>query len=139
MFGTLVQKLQNIGSPITSPISSPVTSPKASRRRYMKTPNQRRSLKQEYREVQSEPEDGGSYDTKKSKLKRKIDKSKGRQLEISAPFHLQNSKSMGRLDGLKQVRFTYFPFSLLTVARFFYEFCAPSRVRCFGISSIDIT
>lgn len=109
MFNSLVQKFQIIGSPLTSPVSSPITSPKVSRRKYMKTPNQRRSLKQEYREVQSEPEDGGgSYDTKKSKIKKKIDKNRTtvRQLEISAPFHLQNSKSMSRLDGLKQVRFS---------------------------------
>lgn len=73
---------------------------------------QRRSLKQEfYREVQSEPEDGASNvaascDKKKSKIRRKIDKNRRRQPEISQPFHLQNSKSksMGRLDGLKQVR-----------------------------------
>lgn len=116
MFGTLVQKFQNIGSPLTSPISSPITSPKAFRRRYAKTASQRRSLKQEFREVQSEPEDGGGYSSngngggiyemKKSKIRRKIDKNRCKQLEISAPFHLQNSKSMGRLDGLKQVRLT---------------------------------
>lgn len=112
MFGSLVQKLQNIGSPVTSPVSSPITSPKNSRRRYAKTPTQRRQSKQEYREVQSEPEDGGGGGSgsgfeasKKSKIRRKIDKSRnGRTLEISAPFHLQCSKSMGRLDGLKQVR-----------------------------------
>lgn len=90
-----------------SPITSPITSPKMNRRKYAaaKTPTQRKFMKQEYREVQSEPEDGGGglYDRKKSKIRRKIDKNCGRQLEISAPFQLQNSKSMGRLDGLKQV------------------------------------
>ncbi|XKL60885.1 hypothetical protein PGB90_007942 [Kerria lacca] len=105
MFGTLVQKLQIISSPLTTPVSSPITSPKVTRRRYAKTPNQRRFLKQEFREVQSEPEDGGDmYNTKKSKIRRKIDKNRGRPLEISAPFHLQTSKSLGRLDGLKQVQ-----------------------------------
>lgn len=110
MFGSLVQKLQNISSPVGSPVSSPITSPKNGRRRYAKTPTQRRQSKQEYREVQSEPEDGGgggsgSFEaSKKSKIRRKIDKSRnGRTLEISGPFHLQCSKSMGRLDGLKQV------------------------------------
>lgn len=102
VFGSLVQKLQNIGSPV----GSPVASPKGGRRRYAKTPNQRRQSKQEYREVQSEPEDGGGVSEahKKSKIRRKIDKSRNaRTMEISGPFHLQCSKSMGRLDGLKQV------------------------------------
>ncbi|KAK7575584.1 hypothetical protein V9T40_011870 [Parthenolecanium corni] len=119
MFGSLVQKLQNIGSPVASPVSSPITSPKNGRRRYAKTPNQRRQTKQEYREVQSEPEDGGGSGSgfeasKKSKIRRKIDKSRsGRTLEISGPFHLQCSKSMGRLDGLKQVRRCCLMFSLI--------------------------
>lgn len=119
MFGSLVQKLQTLSSPLTSPIASPITSPKVGRRRYAKTPNQRRSLKQEYREVQSEPEDGGgaiSYDKKKSKIRRKIDKNRGRQLEISGPFHLQSSKSMGRLDGLKQVRVSSFDVKNINVS-----------------------
>lgn len=100
MFGSLVQKLQTL-SPLTSPVTSPVSSPKASRKRYNKSPAQRRSLKEEYREVQSDPEDGG--DGKKCRSKRKAEKLRGRRTEVSAP--LQGSKSMGRLDGLKQVHF----------------------------------
>lgn len=100
MFGNLVQRLQTL-SPLTSPVTSPVGSPKSTRKRYSKSPAHRRSLKEEYREVQSEPEDTG--ETKKCRAKRKADK---RKVNISGP--LQGSKSMGRLDGLKQVSVYFF-------------------------------
>lgn len=67
--------------------------------------------------MQSDPEDsfglvlvgggvcdsgGGGVDGKKCRSKRKVEKLRGgRRIEVSAP--LQGSKSMGRLDGLKQV------------------------------------
>lgn len=120
MFGSLVQKLQTL-SPLTSPVTSPASSPKSARRRYSaKSPAHRRSLKEEFREVQSDPEDislvligssggigacdssGIGGDAKKCRSKRKVEKLRGRRMEVSAP--LQGSKSLGRLDGLKQVK-----------------------------------
>ncbi|KAG8308366.1 hypothetical protein J6590_002454 [Homalodisca vitripennis] len=100
MFGSLVQRLQTL-SPLTSPVTSPVGSPKPNRKRYSKSPAHRRSLKEEYREVQSDPEDLGHGDSKKCRAKRKAEKLQGKRLDMSGP--LQGSKSMGRLDGLKQV------------------------------------
>lgn len=135
MFGSIINRFQTF-----SPATSPVTSPKMSRRKY-KSPAHRRSLKDEYRDVQSEPEDacpttpttvgyrrggqlvdGGpqSSSVKKNRGGRKhpllLSKSKSTaRLDISAPtaasctatalgnnYH-HGSKSMGRLDGLKQV------------------------------------
>uniref|UniRef100_A0A1B6K974 Rho-GAP domain-containing protein n=1 Tax=Graphocephala atropunctata TaxID=36148 RepID=A0A1B6K974_9HEMI len=101
MFGSLVQRLQTL-SPLTSPVTSPVGSPKPSRKRYSKSPAHRRSLKEEYREVQSDPEDHGHGESKKCRAKRKAEKLQGKRLDMSGP--LQGSKSMGRLDGLKQVQ-----------------------------------
>lgn len=164
MFGSFINRFQTF-----SPVTSPVTSPKMSRRKY-KSPAHRRSLKDEYRDVQSEPEDacysggpsagaqvaggyraGGlrlllqqddssscnassssssSSTTKKNRGARTdnnssssnnkqlpLSKSKSTaRLDISAPVatataaaplgsyrHHHGSKSMGRLDGLKQV------------------------------------
>lgn len=51
MFGSIINRFQTF-----SPVTSPVTSPKMSRRK-QKTSAHRRSLKDEYRDVQSEPED----------------------------------------------------------------------------------
>ncbi|KAK9505024.1 hypothetical protein O3M35_009175 [Rhynocoris fuscipes] len=103
MLGHIVHRLQTL---------SPVTSPKP-KRRPAKSPAARRSLKEEFREIQSEPEDLTPYnvgnsggDNKKPRSKRKIEKLRARRLEVSAP--LQGSKSMGRLDGLKQVGFICF-------------------------------
>ncbi|KAF6213036.1 hypothetical protein GE061_010750 [Apolygus lucorum] len=93
MLGQLVQRLQTL-SPVTSPLASPKV-----KRRPAKSLAARRSLKEEYREIQSEPEDAPGSE-KKPKSKRRIDKLRNRRLEVSAP--LQGSKSMGRLDGLKQ-------------------------------------
>lgn len=152
MFGSIINRFQTF-----SPATSPVTSPKMSRRKF-KSPAHRRSLKDEYRDVQSEPEDaftatpllsvdaqlqaaggygrhrggGGQlpsplYDDSPSKKNRSrksqplLSKSKSTaRLDISAPTasvtantatflqqisagYRQGSKSMGRLDGLKQV------------------------------------
>lgn len=108
MFGNLVQRLQTL-SPLTSPVTSPVSSPKPARKRYSKSPAARRSLKEEYREIQSDPEDHG--ESKKCRAKRKVDKLYGKKVDISGP--LQGSKSMGRLDGLKQVgSHRLYPFGL---------------------------
>lgn len=81
MLGSLVQRLQTVGSP------RPV------RRR----PGKSRNSLEDYREVQSDPEDTD----KKSRTRRKLDKARRRHPAHPAP--LQGSKSMGRLDGLKQV------------------------------------
>ncbi|XP_050442931.1 rho GTPase-activating protein 20-like isoform X2 [Adelges cooleyi] len=111
MFGSIINRFHAF-----SPATSPVTSPKMSRRKY-KSPAHRRSLKDEYRDVQSEPEDCGAGDVAatgggggKSKNRRKsaLNKSKSTaRLDISAPAALlsyrDGTKSMGRLDGLKQV------------------------------------
>ncbi|XP_072157469.1 uncharacterized protein [Bemisia tabaci] len=109
MLGNLVQRFQAF-----SPVSSPVTSPKSSRRWFAgKSPARRRSLKEEYREVQSEPEDAfaaaeaeAASPSKKILNKRKAKKS-GQRPEVSLPIQLQASQSMGRLDGIKQVSCLY--------------------------------
>ncbi|KAL4098922.1 hypothetical protein QTP88_023435 [Uroleucon formosanum] len=142
MFGSIINRFQTF-----SPTTSPVTSPKMSRRKY-KSPAHRRSLKDEYRDVQSEPEDAccagtssatvgyrrglilqhqlqqnalsppppSSSSAKKNRSRKQLllikSKSTAR-LDISAPtaapmlsnYH-QGSKSMGRLDGLRQVSYT---------------------------------
>jgi hypothetical protein len=54
MFGSLVQKLQTL-SPIGSPITSPVNSPKT-RRKFGGPKWRRNQNREEYREVQSDPE-----------------------------------------------------------------------------------
>ncbi|CAI6365339.1 unnamed protein product [Macrosiphum euphorbiae] len=140
MFGSIINRFQTF-----SPTTSPVTSPKMSRRKY-KSPAHRRSLKDEYRDVQSEPEDAccagtssatvgyrrglilqhqllqqdagnpppSSSSTKKNRSRKQLLLTKSKstaRLDISAPtaapvlgnYH-QGSKSMGRLDGLRQVR-----------------------------------
>lgn len=130
MFGSIINRFQTF-----SPVASPVTSPKVSRRKY-KSPAHRRSLKDEYRDVQSEPEDacagagspssaGGYYrfaadglpSLKKNRNRKSLltlSKSKSTaRLDISGPTATEHpqtnnyhhgSKSMGRLDGLRQVR-----------------------------------
>lgn len=102
MFGTLVQRL-----------TSPVTSPTSSRRRF-KSPSRW--------EVQSDPEDEAAP-VRKSRAKHLLDKrkskSRARGLNISEPqpcaapangsWHevafppLKGTKSLGRLDGMKEV------------------------------------
>ncbi|XP_063973331.1 rho GTPase-activating protein 20-like [Diachasmimorpha longicaudata] len=104
MFGTLVQRL-----------TSPVTSPTSSRRRF-KSPSRW--------EVQSDPEDDGATTVRKSRAKHLLDKrkskSRGRGLNAgesrlcpTAPiagswcengFPLRGTKSLGRLDGMKEVQ-----------------------------------
>lgn len=163
MFGSIINRFQTF-----SPATSPVTSPKMSRRKY-KSPAHRRSLKDEYRDVQSEPEDaclptipttvgyrrGGqpvdgsaqSSSAKKNRGGRKhpllLSKSKSTaRLDISAPtgatctatalgnnYH-HGSKSMGRLDGLKQVHnmfiifyFLYFFRNILSFSDFIHLPC----------------
>lgn len=124
MFGTLVQRLQSL-SPLGSPITSPVSSPKPSRHRY-KSPSKgprRPPLtrhKEEYREVQSDPE-LDEIDTAKKygrTSRHLLDKRKNKSrvsartepginnnmyAERSGFAPLQGSKSLGRVDGLKEV------------------------------------
>ncbi|KYN39915.1 hypothetical protein ALC56_05683 [Trachymyrmex septentrionalis] len=104
MFGTLVQRL-------TSPVTSP-TSP----RRHYKSPLRW--------EVQSDPEDDPAAPVRKSRAKHLLDKrkskSRSRGLHSSQSDHLQicnsgngswhdtafplrGTKSLGRLDGMKEV------------------------------------
>lgn len=141
MFGSIINRFQTF-----SPVTSPVTSPKMSRRKH-KTTAHRRSLKDEYRDVQSEPEDacgpspgyrrgyasllhddhGGGGSPSSSSSSSSAKKTRGRKphllskskstarLDISAPtaavvvplanghYH-RGSKSMGRLEGLREVR-----------------------------------
>ncbi|KAL1464658.1 hypothetical protein WDU94_004285 [Cyamophila willieti] len=122
MFSNIVQRLQTL-----SPLTSPVTSPVMSRKKFSKSPAHRRSLKEEFREVQSDPEDcgfGGISDSGnvKPRSKRKIDKIKSRRngvdmqeiglpilhtsksmVSLELPRQVQGSKSVGRIDGYKQV------------------------------------
>ncbi|XP_072755170.1 uncharacterized protein [Anoplolepis gracilipes] len=105
MFGTLVQRL-----------TSPVTSPTSPRRRF-KSPSRW--------EVQSDPEDDPAAPVRKSRAKHLLDKrkskSRARALHSSQSDHLQmcngsggwhdvvfpplrGTKSLGRLDGLKEVQ-----------------------------------
>lgn len=93
MLGSLVQRLQSL-----SPVTSPVSSPKASRRR----PAPLRRGREDYREVQSEPE--VDDDAKKGARRLLPDKRKAKRRDAfasNAPLH--GSKSLGRLDGLKEV------------------------------------
>lgn len=104
MFGTLVQRL-----------TSPVTSPTSPRRRF-KSPSRW--------EVQSDPEDDPAAPVRKSRAKHLLDKrkskSRARGLHSSQSDHLQicnggggwhdvvfpplrGTKSLGRLDGMKEV------------------------------------
>ncbi|KYM94607.1 hypothetical protein ALC62_14758 [Cyphomyrmex costatus] len=109
MFGTLVQRL-------TSPVTSPTTSPTSLRRHY-KSPLRW--------EVQSDPEDDSAAPVRKSRAKHLLDKrkskSRSRGLHSSQSDHLQicnsgndgwhdiafpplrGTKSLGRLDGMKEV------------------------------------
>ncbi|KAJ4439145.1 hypothetical protein ANN_15102 [Periplaneta americana] len=126
MFGNLVQRLQSL-SPLGSPVTSPVSSPKTSRRHY-KSPKRgprRPPLgrhKEEYREVQSDPEldeaDNGKKFGRTSRhlLDKRKNKSRGSAARtVTEPginnniyaehkdfAPLQGSKSLGRLDGLKE-------------------------------------
>ncbi|XP_069705214.1 uncharacterized protein [Periplaneta americana] len=128
MFGNLVQRLQSL-SPLGSPVTSPVSSPKTSRRHY-KSPKRgprRPPLgrhKEEYREVQSDPEldeaDNGKKFGRTSRhlLDKRKNKSRGSAARtVTEPginnniyaehkdfAPLQGSKSLGRLDGLKEVQ-----------------------------------
>lgn len=117
MFGSLVHRLQSL-SPLASPVTSPVNSPKASRRGF-KSPRRPPAVrhKEEYREVQSDPEldeaDTGKKFCRASRhlLDKRKNKLRGAEPRINnntcagrsgfAP--LQGSKSLGRLDGLKEV------------------------------------
>lgn len=119
MFSNIVQRLQTL-----SPLTSPVTSPVMSRKKFSKSPAHRRSLKEEFREVQSDPEDcgfGADVGIVKPRTKRKIEKIKSRRngdqevgvpmlhtsksmVSLELPRQIQGSKSMGRIDGYKQVK-----------------------------------
>lgn len=109
MFGTLVQRL-----------TSPVTSPTSPRRRF-KSPSRW--------EVQSDPEDDPAAPVRKSRAKHLLDKrkskSRARGLHSSQSDHLQiynagnggwhdiafpplrGTKSLGRLDGMKEVSLAF--------------------------------
>ena len=128
MFGSLVQRLQSL-SPLGSPVTSPVSSPKARRRYKSPTRGPRRPPlgrhKEEYREVQSDPELDEIETTKKlgRASRHLLDKRKNKSRaarnsnntesginnntynEHTGFAPLQGSKSLGRLDGLKEVRF----------------------------------
>lgn len=107
MFGNFVQRIQESFSPVTSPVSSP----KVLRRRFkspnrgpaptraalppssrQRGPNSRRNLKDEYREVQSEPEldnySGASAGSRRLLDKRK-NKSRLQILDISQPIPIE--------------------------------------------------
>ncbi|KOX76608.1 hypothetical protein WN51_11241 [Melipona quadrifasciata] len=102
MFGTLVQRL-----------TSPVTSPTSSRRRF-KSPSRW--------EVQSDPEDDPAAPVRKSRAKHLLDKRKSKSRARALNVHseqlqtcnnpgwhdaafppLRGTKSLGRLDGMKEV------------------------------------
>lgn len=140
MFGNLVQKLQTL-SPLGSPITSPVSSPK-SRRKFGGPKWRRNQNREEYREVQSDPEmdeniRNGTPRKAKDKSSRKLQRvtigppillTSSRDVTVrhnetqhvgggggfsaynnvikppaAGPNRLQGSKSLGRLDGMKEV------------------------------------
>ena len=124
MFGSIVQRLQSL-SPLGSPVTSPVSSPKPYRRRFKsptRAPKRHPAArhKEEYREVQSDPE-LDETDTNKAfgrtshhlldKRKNKSRVSARTEPGINNNMYsarsgfapLQGSKSLGRLDGLKEV------------------------------------
>jgi hypothetical protein len=124
MFGSIVQRLQSL-SPLGSPVTSPVSSPKPYRRRFKsptRAPKRHPAArhKEEYREVQSDPE-LDETDTSKTfgrtshhlldKRKNKSRVSARTEPGINNNMYadrsgfapLQGSKSLGRLDGLKEV------------------------------------
>lgn len=120
MFGALVQRL-----------TSPVTSPTSTRRRF-KSPSRW--------EVQSDPEDDINTPIRKSRAKNLLDKrkskSRARGLNVGEPkifigtpnaagwcdtaFPLRGTKSLGRLDGLKEVR-NHHHFSLKNILFYFFS------------------
>jgi hypothetical protein len=111
MFGNLVHRLQSL-SPLGSPLTSPVSSPKASRRGF-KSPRRPPAVrrKEECREVQSDPEldeaDAGKKFRRTSRhlLDKRKNKLRGAEPKTNSNTcsPLQGSKSLGRLDGLKEV------------------------------------
>lgn len=106
MFGTLVQRL-----------TSPVTSPTSPRRRF-KSPSRW--------EVQSDPEDDPAAPVRKSRAKHLLDKRKSKSRARALNVHseqvqmcnsgwhdaafppLRGTKSLGRLDGMKEVSLDYY-------------------------------
>lgn len=123
MFGALVQRF-----------TSPVTSPTSPRRRF-KSPSRW--------EVQSDPEDDPAAPVRKSRAKHLLDKrkSKSRTHGLHSSDHLQNgwhdaafpplrgTKSLGRLDGMKEVSFPKLElFQGRNFSRFaFQQFRSPQR------------
>lgn len=116
MFGNFVQRIQESFSPVTSPVSSP----KVLRRRFKspnrgpaparaaqppscrhRGPNSRRNHKEEYREVQSEPELDNS-NSSSTGSRRLLDKRKGKTrpkiLNISDPIPI-DAKKFSSNDG----------------------------------------
>ena len=121
MFGSLKQKLQSF-SPVGSPVASPTSSPRPARRRFgLRTPARMKQRREEFREVQSDPE--CDYGTTSRKQRRKkseparvpaaaasrdpsaeglYDVPPQRRGASSRQLSLQ-SQTLGRLTGRKQV------------------------------------
>jgi hypothetical protein len=92
MFGTLVQKLQTL-SPISSPINSPVSSPKA-RRKFGGPRWRRQQAREEFREVQSEPELDDCAPSGKAKDKSKKKRAGTNRLSIGPPTLVSSSRDV---------------------------------------------
>lgn len=121
MFGNFVQRIQESFSPVTSPVSSPKVlgrrfkSPNRgpaparaavppSSRHHHRGPNSRRNHKEEYREVQSEPELDVSTSSSTTGSKKLLDKRKGKTrgkiLNISDPIPIDTGKFTTNGNGL---------------------------------------
>ena len=104
VFGHFVQKLQSL-SPYVSPSTSPIASPKFKRRFGIRTTTRRRKLtKEDFRDVQSEPE-GDFVGPPLTPIK------KGRKFmsrkKRSTPDEDGRSKTIGRMQGNKAVSAKY--------------------------------
>ena len=122
MFGSLKQKLQSF-SPVGSPVASPSSSPRPARRRFgLRTPARMKQRREEFREVQSDPE--CDYGTARKQRRKKSEPTRvpaaaaARARDASAeglydvppqprgpPPRQQRmqSQTLGRLTGRKQV------------------------------------
>ena len=121
MFGSLKQKLQSF-SPVASPVASPNASPRPARRRFgLRTPARMKQRREEFREVQSDPE--CDYGTTRKQRRKKSEPTRlpaaaaardagveglydvppQRRGPPSRQLRLQ-SQTLGRITGRKQVR-----------------------------------
>lgn len=99
VFGHFVHKLQSL-SPLVSPATSPISSPKFKRRFGIRTPTRRRKFtKEDYRDVQSEPEGDFGPPLTPARKGRKLMSRKKR----STPDTDGRSKTVGRMQGNKAV------------------------------------